>query len=66
MGLFRIIREAGEDPPERRTMHGSGPQRSMLKHGGQAMRWADVERKLSTTRGINGDEPRPRHSGERP
>lgn len=66
MGPFRIIKRADEEtfePLGRPTMHGSRPQREMLKHGGQAMRWRDAERRLGTTRGKDADQPRPRGSG---
>lgn len=64
---MRIVKRAGQEtfePLGRPVMHGSRPQREMLKHGGQAMRWRDVERRLGTTRGK--DQQRPRGSGERP
>jgi len=69
MGLFRIILRAEQEtfePIGRPTMHGSRPQREMLKHGGQAMRWRDIEHQMGRRRGRDDDQPRPRWSGGRP
>jgi hypothetical protein len=69
MGLLRIILRADEEtfePLGRPTMHGSRPKREMAKHGGQAMRWRDVEHQEGRRRGGDADRPRPRGSGERP
>lgn len=63
---MRLIKRSGEEtfePLGRPVMHGSRPQREMLKHGGQAMRWRDVEAQAGRRR---TDAPRPRGSGERP
>jgi hypothetical protein len=65
----RLIKRGGEETWEsqgRPTLHGSHPQREMAKHGGQSMRWADFGHGLGRNRGNDADQPRPRHSGERP